>query len=187
MHQSHTLSLYKQQLVNSSEISYDIDSFIALPILLGVAKKGLKLCFYTMWILNINTNIHLTTLVSDEDELKPVSYHKVPHCYLGNLCYFKDCQLFIFFPDLYCRDSECIFLTDIEYSRFIDILLQAIYDVYSSGVSQYFPRNWEEAKLKEKARAVEQGVKPEKAELRIQMFHYTIPPKGLYEVWNIVL
>ncbi|KAF8414991.1 hypothetical protein BGX38DRAFT_1068413, partial [Terfezia claveryi] len=113
--------------------------------------------------------------------------HKVPHCYLGNLCYFEDCRLFIFFPDLYCQDSERIFLTDNEYSRFIDILLQAIHDVYSSGVSQHFPRNWEEAKLKGKARAVEQGVKLEKAEPRIQMFHYTVPPKGLYEVWNIVL
>ncbi|KAF8451388.1 hypothetical protein BGX38DRAFT_1183094, partial [Terfezia claveryi] len=150
--------LYKQQIVNSSDISYDIDSFIALPISLGVAKKGLKLCFYATRILNINTNIHLTTLVSDEDELKPVSYHKVPHCYLGNLCYFEDCRLFIFFPDLYCRDSERIFLTDNEYSVSL---------IFYFKLSTMF--------------------KPEKAEPWIQMFHYTVPPKGLYEVWNIVL
>ena len=84
------------------------------------------------------------------------------------------------------RDSERTFLTD-EYSRFINVLLQAIHDPYTSDISQHLPTTWEGASLKTNARAAKQGVKPEKAEPRIQMLHYTQLPKGLREVWDSII
>jgi hypothetical protein len=116
-----------------------------------------------------------------------VSYHKIPHVYLGHLCHFEDCKVYVFFPDLYCADSERTFLTDNEYSRFTNVLLQAIHEQYTSDITQHLPTTWEEAALKGKARASEQGVKLQKLEPRIQMLHYTLPPNCLKQVWNKVV
>jgi hypothetical protein len=43
-HQPYTMTQRKGRIVHGSHISYDIDSLIAVPISLGVAKRGMKVC-----------------------------------------------------------------------------------------------------------------------------------------------
>ena len=121
------------------------------------------------------------------DKTRSISYHKVPYIYLGNMCYFPDCPVYIFFPQLYDLETERTFLTDDEYSRFINILLATIHHVYSSDICQHLPTTWADVSYKAKAKAAEQGVKPEKSETRVQMLHHFLPPYGLGEVWNKVV
>lgn len=118
------------------------------------------------------------------DTILQVSYHHIPHMYLGSLCYFQECQLYIFFPKLYDPDTRRTFLTNREYERFINLLLNIMHKVYDSGVMQHFPSSWADASCKARAQGREQGIRTDTREPRSQMLHYVLPPHGLNILWN---
>jgi len=109
-------------------------------------------------------------------------YYQVQHIYVGNLCHFKDCQVYIYFPKLYDQESEGLFLSDNKNCHFTNVLLTKIYDIHPRDVCQHLPTTWEDAACRAKSRAAEQGFKPEKAKLLMQVVHYIQPPCGLRQV-----
>jgi len=116
--------------------------------------------------------------------IRTVSYHQVPHIYLGTLFYFEDCRLYIFFPNLYDEDTQRTFLIDVEYEQFMNFLLHIQGNVYDSLLMQHFPSSWADAACKDKGRGSEQGIQADTREPCKQMLHYILLPSGLHLVWN---
>ena len=118
-----------------------------------------------------------------------MSYHKVPHLYLGRLTGFENCKLYVFFPELFSSTRLGNFLLDSEYSRFIDIVLQATHQNQhiNDSILQHLPSSFLDAKARSMARANETGVKKTASEPRIQLFHFHIHSDALYSLWNDIM
>lgn len=134
--------------------------------------------------MNISQDIHISILNQPH-----TPYHQVPHYYLRKIAGFDDCQLFIFFPELLNNDStRSSYLSENEYARFINILLNIIHECLwdQPTVLQHYPNLFEDAKRKAMARQQEQGVQQGEANPRIQIMHYFISSLKLHEYWTSV-
>ena len=137
--------------------------------------------------MNIKTDIHIETSISTVQGIQSIPFHKIPHIYLGSLGYFEDCKIYVFFPFLYATDRESSFITDSEYERFINVLLEEISKVYDSGILQHLPSSFQDARAKGRATGKERGVQVDKGEAKIQMLHYMLLGDCLPVVWEGVL
>ena len=116
------------------------------------------------------------------NKLQKVSYHTVPHIYLGNICYFEECRLYIFFPALYDQETNRTFLTNHEYERFMTIFIEVIHEVYTSDITQHLPSSWKDAAMEATAKAKEHGIRKTHLQRRSQMLHEVIPATELLDI-----
>ncbi|KAF8414960.1 hypothetical protein EV426DRAFT_506292, partial [Tirmania nivea] len=111
-------------------------------------------------------------------------YHKVPNTYLGNVCRFEECTIYIFFPHLYYEGRPTNYLMDDQMMRFFNLLLKTITDCgyYNSAYIQHLLLSVQHAKEASYAKFRETGLSFTEEIGRQQSLHYYLPLSGLAEV-----
>lgn len=168
-------------------VTFDIDSVLAIPRSLGVAKMGMKISFYPPRVNNIHNDLHVALPVptSSGSRTRNTSLHLIPHIHFGTMFGFSDLSLYLFFPRL-CNDTRAnSYLTDIELERFYDkIVLPAIYKTCPSHVLQHLPASFEKAKRDCYAAGTETLSRRTRTTGRTQNLTYMISAQYLDTIWK---
>lgn len=165
---------------------FDIDSVLALPKSLAVAKRGLRVFFFPPRHLNIQQNLHIQLSVTNPKTKRnnTLPIHKIPHLILGRIFQFTELNIFIFFPNLYHPNKDNNFLTDKELERFYDsVFFPAVYECCPPDILQHLPSSMEKAKLNAHAAGTENRSRRTKTSGATQLITYLIAPQYLDEIW----
>ena len=177
-----------------ARVSFDIDSVIASPNSIAVAKQGLRWHPTQMPISDLQSSLHLRPqpahFVDDAGYGHTVHrpIHKIPHYTLGRLVGFEDISLHVFFPHLYREDQAASRLRDVDFRLWMDgVLIPAIYQHHESDSTQHYPSNHDHARSNATARGVEslsQHIYPVAREQQLISF---LRPETLGPIWETVL
>lgn len=168
-------------------VTFDIDSVLAIPQSLGVAKMGMKISFYPPQVNNIHHDLHVALPVptSSASRTRNTSLHLIPHIHFGTMFGFSDLSLYLFFPRLCNNTRVNSYLTDIELERFYDkIVLPAIYNTCPSHVLQHMPASFEKAKRDCHAAGTETLSRRTRTTGRTQNLTYMISAQYLDTIWK---
>lgn len=168
--------------------TFDTDSFMAFPASLGAFSRGFGWCPVRHIGYNINVDLGVTRTISASDKngvLRNVTLplRDIPHAYIGYLEGFKHAPVFAFFPGLVDPDQPTNFLTIEQSRRFNDqIMIRAFRTFLPANATQHHPATFATAEAKAAARSKE--LLTGSRELIKQYAHYSIPNKGLDDMWN---
>ncbi|KAI5836733.1 hypothetical protein DFP73DRAFT_601927 [Morchella snyderi] len=167
--------------------TFDIDSVMALPQSLAVAKHGLKVYFYPPRFMNIQKDLHIrfSVLNPKTNRNNTVTIQKIPHFLIGQFFGFGELKLFLFLPKLYCPNKQTNFLTDSDMERFYNrLLLPAIYSTCPSDIIQRIPASLAKAKQNSFARGTESKNKKTNTFGFSQMIGFLLAPCYLSDIWR---
>ena len=183
-----------EQRGNSVSSSFDVDSVVAFPTSLAVAKHGIQWHPSQTAVPALKSSLHLRSReVVFQDETghtrtghRPV--HQIPHYVFGRLVGLESISLCLLFPRLYRPEQQSSRLRDEDFRIWIDgILLPAIYEQYTSSHVQHLPSSFDHGRYNATARGVEglsQRVDPV---ARVQQLASYLSPEGLSLVWKRIL
>ncbi|KAH7114181.1 hypothetical protein B0J13DRAFT_533689 [Dactylonectria estremocensis] len=182
------------RVTDDAGVSFDVDSIIAFPSCLAVAKQGIRWSPTRMTVSDLQSDLHLRS--------RPVTYfdatgrqhqvhrpvHQTPHYTFGRVVGFEDISLYFLFPDLYREEQKCSRLRDEDFRLWMDgILLPAIYQCYSSAHVQHYPSSYDHSRYNSTARGVERLAQRVHPVAREQQLVYYLPPEALADVWANIL
>ncbi|KAL6406090.1 hypothetical protein AUP68_10652 [Ilyonectria robusta] len=183
-----------ERVSNNAGVTFDVDSIIAFPNNLAVAKRGIRWSPTRMTVSDLQSGLHLQSIPVTHFDTngrqhrvhRPV--HQIPHYTFGRVVGFEDISLYFLFPNLYREEQKCSKLRDEDFRLWVDgILLPAIYQCYSSAHVQHHPSSYDHIRCNSTARGVEtlsQSVHPVARE---QQLVYYLPPEALAGVWANIL
>ena len=181
------------QQLQSSDITWDIDSIIGRATSLAVAQQGLRMTFFPSRLRNIVKDVHLTHNfhLSDENgRFKRVNipYHKIPHLYLGSI-HGIDLTIYVFFPKLFRPKATNNFLTDKHLEQWVDaILLPTLKGVLPGSILHHLPRSFFQAKRDSSATSRETGVQDtDEGRILNRALHYYIQGEFLDIIWSMIV
>ena len=179
-----------ERVSDGAGVTFDIDSVVAFPSNLAVAKKGIHWSPTRMTVSDLQSDLHLQSMPAvflDADGKqhqvhRPI--HQIPHYTFGRVIGFEDISLYLLFPNLYREEQKCSKLRDEDFRLWMDgILLPAIYQCYSAPHVQHYPSSYDHSRCNSTARGIEglsQRVHPVARE---QQLVYYLPPEALADVW----
>ncbi|KAH6974817.1 hypothetical protein EDB80DRAFT_595282, partial [Ilyonectria destructans] len=181
-------------VTDDAGVSFDVDSIIAFPSCLAVAKQGIRWSPTQMTVSDLQSDLHLRS--------RPVTYldatgiqhqvhrpvHQIPHYTFGRVVGLEDVSLYFLFPNLYREEQKCSRLRDEDFQLWTDgILFPAIYKCYSSAHVQHYPSSYDHSRYNSTARGVETLAQRVHPVAREQQLVYFLPPEALAEVWANIL
>ncbi|CUS07495.1 unnamed protein product [Tuber aestivum] len=175
--------------------AFDIDSILAFPSSLAVARNGISVCFTPGQYRNIDSDLHIDVPFLGRRSNGPgprlpqtIAIRKVPHFHLGHLYGQNDYTLYLLFPNLIDPTGKSNILTGYELERFMDnIMLPAIYSSCPASLLQHLPGSFEQAHLASSVGVTGmQGIPNSGSEGR-KPFFYTIPSRYLASIWDTIL
>ncbi|KAH8654320.1 hypothetical protein BGZ61DRAFT_435165 [Ilyonectria robusta] len=181
-------------VTDDAGVSFDVDSIIAFPSCLAVAKQGIRWSPTQMTVSDLQSDLHLRS--------RPVTYldatgiqhqvhrpvHQIPHYTFGRVVGLEDISLYFLFPNLYREEQKCSRLRDEDFQLWTDgILFPAIYKCYSSAHVQHYPSSYDHSRYNSTARGVETLAQRVHPVAREQQLVYFLPPEALAEVWANIL
>ncbi|RPA90169.1 hypothetical protein L873DRAFT_1821642 [Choiromyces venosus 120613-1] len=170
----------------------DIDSVLAFPTSLAIARKGIKVAIAPGRHCNIQADLHVPVPVynfhNNRSYVKQAAISEIPHFQLGHMYGADDYRIFLLFPKLCHKDRKTNFLNDHELARFMDqIFLPAIRMHCPAPILQHLPGSFEMAKQCTLAAGVEPISRQTKTSGRTQLLRYYIPPAFLHHIWNTII
>lgn len=169
--------------------TFDIDSIMAIPNSLAVARQGLKVFFYPPRHLNIQKDLHLYLPIVNplSNRTKNVPICKIPHILLGQVFGFSELNLYLFFPQLYSPVKKTNFLTDSHLERFYHkLFLPALYATCPPDITQRLPASMQKAKMDSNSRSKENRSRNTKTFGSMQYLSYLIAPQYLAGIWSFI-
>ncbi|RSL84143.1 hypothetical protein CDV31_016741 [Fusarium ambrosium] len=151
-----------ERVSSDAGVTFDVDSVLAFPSNLAVAKRGIRWSPTRMTVSDLQSDLHLRSI--------PVTYvdgsgkqhqvhrpvHQIPHYTFGRVVGFEDISLYLLFPNLYREEQTCSKLRDEDFRLWMDgILLPAIYQCYSAAHVQHYPSSYDHSRYNATARGVE--------------------------------
>ncbi|KAG6998834.1 hypothetical protein FocnCong_v013541 [Fusarium oxysporum f. sp. conglutinans] len=182
-----------ERVSDGAGVTFDIDSIVAFPSSLAVAKKGIHWSPTRMTVSDLQSDLHLRSIPvtfldtngKQHQVHRPV--HQIPHYTFGRVIGFEDISLYLLFPNLYREEQKSSKLRDEDFRLWMDgILLPAIYQRYSTAHVQHYPSSYDHSRCNSTARGVEglsQRVHPVARE---QQLVYYLPPEALADVWATI-
>ncbi|EXK75695.1 hypothetical protein FOQG_19539 [Fusarium oxysporum f. sp. raphani 54005] len=182
-----------ERVSDGAGVTFDIDSIVAFPSSLAVAKKGIHWSPTRMTVSDLQSDLHLRSIPvtfldtngKQHQVHRPV--HQIPHYTFGRVIGFEDISLYLLFPNLYREEQKSSKLRDEDFRLWMDgILLPAIYQCYSTAHVQHYPSSYDHSRCNSTARGVEglsQRVHPVARE---QQLVYYLPPEALADVWATI-
>ncbi|EKJ68583.1 hypothetical protein FPSE_11241 [Fusarium pseudograminearum CS3096] len=179
-----------ERVTDNAGITFDIDSVVAFPSNLAVAKQGIHWSPTQMAVSDLQSDLHLRSIPVTYTDMngklhqvhRPV--HHIPHYTFGRLIGFEDISLYLLFPNLYREEQKCSKIRDEDFRLWMDgILLPAIYKCCSTAQVQHYPSSYDHSRYNSTARGVEglsQRVHPVGREQRLVYF---LQPEALEEIW----
>jgi hypothetical protein len=183
-----------ERVSNDAGVTFDVDSVVAFPSNLAVAKQGIRWSPTRMTVSDLQSDLHLRSI--------PVTYldangkqhqvhrpvHQIPHYTFGRIVGFEDISLYLLFPNLYREEQKCSKLRDEDFRLWMDgILLPAIYQCYSTAHVQHYPSSYDHSRCNSAARGVEALSQRVHPVAREQQLVYFLPPEALADVWANIL
>ncbi|KAM6506746.1 hypothetical protein FALCPG4_018840 [Fusarium falciforme] len=183
-----------ERVSNDAGVTFDVDSVVAFPSNLAVAKRGIRWSPTRMTVSDLQSDLHLRSI--------PVTYldangkqhqvhrpvHQIPHYTFGRVVGFEDISLYLLFPNLYREEQKCSKLRDEDFRLWMDgILLPAIYQCYSTAHVQHYPSSYDHSRCNSAARGVEALSQRVHPVAREQQLVYYLPPEALADVWAKIL
>ncbi|RBR24094.1 uncharacterized protein FIESC28_03093 [Fusarium coffeatum] len=179
-----------ERVTDNAGITFDIDSVVAFPSNIAVAKQGIHWSPTQMAVSDLQSDLHLQSIpvtytdTSGKQHQVHRPVHHIPHYTFGRLIGFEDISLYLLFPKLYREEQKCSKIRDEDFRLWMDgILLPAIYKCYSAAHVQHYPSSYDHGRYNSTARGVEglsQRVHPVGREQRLVYF---LQPDALEEVW----
>ncbi|RKK66775.1 hypothetical protein BFJ69_g15098 [Fusarium oxysporum] len=182
-----------ERVSDGAGVTFDIDSVVAFPSSLAVAKKGIHWSPTRMTVSDLQSDLHLQSMPvvfldtngKQHQVHRPI--HHIPHYTFGRVIGFEDISLYLLFPNLYREEQKCSKLRDEDFRLWMDgILLPAIYQCYSTAHVQHYPSSYDHSRYNSIARGIEglsQRVHPVARE---QQLVYYLPPEALADVWATI-
>ncbi|KAG4256530.1 hypothetical protein BFJ72_g14788 [Fusarium proliferatum] len=182
-----------ERVSDGAGVTFDIDSVVAFPSNLAVAKKGIHWSPTRMTVSDLQSDLHLRSIpVTFADTNgkqhrihRPV--HQIPHYTFGRVIGFEDISLYLLFPNLYREEQKCSKLRDEDFRLWMDgILLPAIYQCYSTAHVQHYPSSYDHSRYNSTARGIEglsQRMHPVAREQQLVCY---LPPEALADVWATI-
>ncbi|KAH6955949.1 hypothetical protein BKA56DRAFT_663112 [Ilyonectria sp. MPI-CAGE-AT-0026] len=183
-----------ERVSNDAGVTFDVDSIIAFPSNLAVAKRGIRWSPTRMTVSDLQSDLHLQSIPVTHFDTngrqhqvhRPV--HQIPHYTFGRVVGFEDISLYFLFPSLYREEQKCSKLRDEDFRLWMDgILLPAIYQCYSSAHVQHYPSSYDHCRCNSTARGVETLSQRVHPVAREQQWVYYLPSEGLADVWANIL
>ncbi|RKK84479.1 hypothetical protein BFJ68_g17353 [Fusarium oxysporum] len=102
-----------ERVSDGAGVTFDIDSVVAFPSNLAVAKKGIHWSPTRMTVSDLQSGLHLRSIPvmfvdtngKQHQVHRPV--HQIPHYTFGRVIGFKDISLYLLFPNLYREEQKC--------------------------------------------------------------------------------
>ncbi|RPA89033.1 hypothetical protein L873DRAFT_1755601, partial [Choiromyces venosus 120613-1] len=187
--------MQKQQQVSkhiTPTTYFDIDSVLAFPTSLAIARRGIKVNFSPSRHMNIQADLHIPVPLyhyhNNRAYVKHAAICDIPHFHLGHMYGADDYKIFLLFPNLYSEDRKTNYLQDYELERFMDkIFLPALHMYCPAALLQHLPATFKMAKLESLAAGMEPLSRQTRTSGRTQLLHHFIPPALLHEIWKTVL
>ncbi|KAL6405842.1 hypothetical protein AUP68_10981 [Ilyonectria robusta] len=182
-----------ERVSNDAGFTFDLDSIIAFPNNLAIAKRGIRWSPTRMTVSDFQSDLHLRSIpviYFDTNGMqhqvhRPV--HQIPHYTFGSVVGFEDISLYFLFPNLY-REKRCSRLRDEDFRLWMDgILLPAIYQCHSSAHVQHYPSSYDHSRYNSTARGVETLSQCVHPVAREQQLVYYLPPEAIADVWADIL
>ncbi|KAH6879847.1 hypothetical protein B0T10DRAFT_412926 [Thelonectria olida] len=110
-----------ERVSNDAGVTFDVDSIIAFPSNLAVAKRGICWSPTRMTASNLQSDLHLRSIpvtYSDTNGRqhqvhRPV--HQIPHHTFGCVVGLEDASLYFLFPNLHREEQKCSKIRDEEF------------------------------------------------------------------------
>jgi hypothetical protein len=179
-----------ERVTDNAGITFDVDSVVAIPSNLAVAKQEIHWSPTQMAVSDLQSDLHLQSIpvtYTDADGKPHQVYrpvHHIPHCTFGRLIGFEDISLYLLFSNLYREEKKCSKIRDEDFRLWMDgIRLPAIYKCCSTAHVQHYPSSYDHSRYNSTARGVEdlsQRVLPMGREQRLVYF---LQPEVLEDVW----
>jgi hypothetical protein len=135
-----------ERVSSGAGVTFDVDSIIAFPNNLAVAKRGIRWSPTRMAVSDLRTDLHLRPILVTYIDAEGVPHqvhrpvHQVPHYTFGRIVGLEDVSLYLLFPRLYRVEQTCSKIRDEDFQLWMDgILLPAIHRMYSSAHAQDYP------------------------------------------------
>ncbi|CUS07593.1 unnamed protein product [Tuber aestivum] len=175
--------------------AFDIDSILAFPSSLAVARNGISVCFTPGQYRNIDSDLHIDVPFLGHRSNGPgprlpqtIAIRKVPHFHLGHLYGQNDYTLYVLFLNLIDPTRKSNFLTGYELERFMDnIMLPALYSSCPASLLQHLPGSFEQAHLASSVGVTGMPGIPNSGSEWRKPFFYTIPSRYLASIWDTIL
>ncbi|RSL86279.1 hypothetical protein CDV31_016424 [Fusarium ambrosium] len=183
-----------ERVSSDAGVTFDVDSVLAFPSNLAVAKRGIRWSPTRMTVSDLQSDLHLRSI--------PVTYldgngkqhqvhrpvHQIPHYTFGRVVGFEDISLYLLFPNLCREEQKCSKLMDEDFRLWMDgVLLPAIYQCYSAAHVQHYPSSYDHSRYNATARGVETPSQRVHPVAREQQLVYFLPPEALADVWAGIL
>ncbi|KAG0638314.1 hypothetical protein HOY80DRAFT_1078937, partial [Tuber brumale] len=168
--------------------TFDIDSVLAFPTSLAVARLGIKATIAPLRHLNIHSDLHIKiqdpgNSLNHSRSMVPIA--EIPHIHLGHLTGGEEYKIYILFPHLMQRERQPNFLRDSEMERFIDhVFLTALEESCPNALIQHFPSSYQMAHLGSLAAGCERQRRYTQAAGRSELILHSIPPEYLHSIWQ---
>ncbi|KAH7111566.1 hypothetical protein EDB81DRAFT_894279 [Dactylonectria macrodidyma] len=183
-----------ERVSNDAGVTFDVDSIIAFPNNLAVAKRGIRWSPTRMTVSDLQSDLHLRSIPVTYFDTNGMQHqvhrpvHQIPHSTFGRIVGFEDISLYFLFPNLYREEQKCSKLRDEDFRLWMDgILLPAIYRCYSSAHVQHYPSSYDHSRCNSTARGVETLSQRVHPVAREQQLVYYLPPEALADVWANIL
>jgi len=172
----------------SIQTNFDIDSILAIPTSLGIARQGINVNMFPLFVQNITSNLHVRIPVqtSSSHDYRSIPLHHIPHFKLGNICSHFQLDLFLFLPGLFNPDAPTNFPAEVYLEQFFDQLwLPALGAVgYPADLVQHLPNSFKAAKRNALAAT---KANTAFASGRPRIIHHYHPTKFLEAIWSYIL
>ncbi|KAI5463921.1 hypothetical protein BGZ63DRAFT_352264, partial [Mariannaea sp. PMI_226] len=117
-----------EKVSDDAGITFDVDSVMAFPSNLAVAKRGIRWSPTQMTVSNLQSDLHLQSIpvtyldANGKQHQVHRSVHQIPHYTFGRVVGFEDISLYLLFPSLYREEQKCSKLRDGHRNAWIPLL-----------------------------------------------------------------
>jgi hypothetical protein len=171
----------------STAVSYDVDSLLAIPDSLAVARQGLQVCFTPQITMNLQTNLHVRVVLEGGSKQRVMD---IPHFRLGNIVGPIDIAVYVLVPHLKdgAQGEVTNFPTQDQLQRFFDkLFFPAIRNHLDADIVQHLPLSFRDAKNRSLAASSEGRAVDSTPFGRVQNLRSHLPAEKLKAVWDDVL
>ena len=171
------------------QASSDVDSLIAFPTSLAVIQTEFYYCPTPQYKRHITTNLHLQRQIYYPSEDGPdkhttLNLRDIPHIYLGSVTGIHDCSVYAFLPRMYFP-GEFKSLTDIQITRFTNVVLQSISQHVPDATTQHLPPSFQASQFNSAAQANEMRTGAQDSTSRTHPT-YVIQALYLEAIWDSI-
>lgn len=174
--------------IPSIQTNFDIDSILAVPTSLGIARQGIRVNMFPLFVQNITSNLHVRIPIrtSGSHDYRPVPLHHIPHFKLGSICSHFQLDLFLFLPGLFNPDAPTNFPAEVYLEQFFDQLWLAALGAVGlpADLIQHFPNSFKAAKRNALAAT---KVSTTFSSGKPRTIHHHHPPEFLEAIWSYIL